>query len=385
MMLNRTAKAAFLVGALLTLLLQGGQVAAGGGFDLWVTLVSFLAPFAVLWVRERGASSSERVVAETMGQQADALTSARSVLDDVVLDSQQQATATEERIDALGKLETTAKSLREALDWAGKAAEEGRTLLLGASSGVDDMGDAAETVLAQLEESTEVVRALDAAVSRLGEDAGSVTSLAERIREIARKTEMLAINAGIEASRAGQEGRGFAVIAREVGGLSQMTGEAVRSINAAVDGLGVGLEAIQGRLSETSERMSTSLEQSRSGIEAAETARCDIESALCSVDAFGEVVIRQNAIFGPMSEMIGDLRRGDTETQRTTTRQLELAERSRDLLSGHLRATGHPGDGMSDESSNERSSEDDSPDAGDSASSRVPEETEDVEGSRTAA
>jgi methyl-accepting chemotaxis protein len=132
-------------------------------------------------------------------------------------------------------------------------------------------------------------------VSRLGEDASRISDVVKVIKEIADQTNLLALNAAIEAARAGEQGRGFAVVADEVRKLAERTASATSEINQMSSKIGdVANNALSG--------MDRVVQTTRQGVVDAETAQSSIKNIQSSfaevssvIDDIASALLEQNA------------------------------------------------------------------------------------------
>ena len=130
-------------------------------------------------------------------------------------------------------IEEVAGNASRAADITRHAQEKGRngaTIIRNSSVQV-------QRLAAQISKAVEVIR-------KLSQDSENITSVLDVIREIADQTNLLALNAAIEAARAGEQGRGFAVVADEVRTLAKRTQQSTEDIQTMITALQTGVSDI---------------------------------------------------------------------------------------------------------------------------------------------
>ncbi|MCF5231225.1 MULTISPECIES: methyl-accepting chemotaxis protein [Pseudomonas] len=161
----------------------------------------------------------------------------------------QAATAVNEMTAAVEEVARNAVSTSEASSQSNQAAREGRDRV------VETVG-AIQTMTQDVQNTALMIEGL----ATQGRDIGKVLDV---IRAIAEQTNLLALNAAIEAARAGEAGRGFAVVADEVRALAHRTAQSTQEIEKMVAGIQSGTgEAVQS-MQQSNQRTQTTLELAR--------------------------------------------------------------------------------------------------------------------------
>lgn len=118
---------------------------------------------------------------------------------------------------------------------------------------------AGEEARGEIQLLTEEVQAAAAAMITLEENSKNIETVLDTIQGIAEQTNLLALNAAIEAARAGEQGRGFAVVADEVRTLAQRTQESTVTIRETIAEFQAGTHEVVGKVTRSNERAETGI------------------------------------------------------------------------------------------------------------------------------
>ncbi|WBA17720.1 methyl-accepting chemotaxis protein [Salinivibrio kushneri] len=161
---------------------------------------------------------------------------------------------------AIHEMSTTANEVASNAEQTARSAQEAEGSCRDGLEVVENNRDAITQLAEQVEQATDVIRELDT-------NSQSINQIISTIQDIAEQTNLLALNAAIEAARAGEQGRGFAVVADEVRVLSQRTHDSTEEIRNMIETLQNTTQRAVDGMTQSNDMATSSVERAASASE----------------------------------------------------------------------------------------------------------------------
>ncbi|MCG8487531.1 MAG: methyl-accepting chemotaxis protein [Chromatiales bacterium] len=263
------------------------------------------------------------------GQLATAAEQVATITEQTGTNITQQKQETEQVATAMNEMTVTVQAVSQdalaASDAAGVANEE-------ANSGdqvVSKTIEAINSLASEVEESA-------SSIEKLQNHSVDIGSILDVIKNIAEQTNLLALNAAIEAARAGEQGRGFAVVADEVRTLAQRTQTSTAEIESLISALQDGSKQAVGMITQSRDLAISTVDQAASAGESLRSITGAVSTIMQMNTQIATASEQQATVANEINRNVVNIQSGSEQTaagaEQTASASLELANLSEELM-----------------------------------------------------
>ncbi|MEH0389135.1 methyl-accepting chemotaxis protein [Vibrio mimicus] len=268
---------------------------ASGDADLTARMENFSVPeFANLSSNfNRFVESLQNIIKRVnqVGQQVVEETNAmsqRAAQVDSLASNQREET--EQVATAMTEMTTTAQEISSNANNAAQSARD-------AEDNATDVHKIVNAAARSVQSLAEEVADASSVIAKLEGDVNNITSSLAVIQDIAEQTNLLALNAAIEAARAGEQGRGFAVVADEVRKLASRTQESTQEIHTMIQQLKSGSDAAVKAMESSQQRSISTVQEANAAAEALQKIQASI-GTIMDMNALIATATEEQSIVG---------------------------------------------------------------------------------------
>ncbi|MGA2159165.1 MAG: methyl-accepting chemotaxis protein [Dehalococcoidia bacterium] len=248
---------------------------------------------------EQIAASSQQV-AKGASDQATSMQQTLSAVEKLVSAISQIAKGAQEQAEMIEKNVQVVNQVSQAINQVSASAKQTTTSSKDTSGAAQKGADMVQNTIKGMENIMKTMDSASEKVSGLGDRSREIGKIVATINDIADQTNLLALNAAIEAARAGEQGRGFAVVADEVRKLAERASASTKEIEELINN-------IQNGVQDTINAMTKGTEEVANGYELATRAGCSLDEILSKSKEMGKEVEQISSATQQLSNMSSEM------------------------------------------------------------------------------
>jgi methyl-accepting chemotaxis protein len=168
----------------------------------------------------------------------------------------------------------------------------------------DEGNESLSRLIGEVGQVESTVREIAGAVTDIVKSTGSITSMTRQVKDIADQTNLLALNAAIEAARAGEQGRGFAVVADEVRKLAEKSSASAGEIDLVTRTLATQADVVRQSIERGLKHIASSQDSMESVAEVLTAASTSVIEVDRGLDAIATATDEQRRVSGEVAQNI---------------------------------------------------------------------------------
>ncbi len=196
--------------------------------------------------------------------------------------------------EAAASVAGTVEELTVSINMIAERTRDAQTETAASGTRAREGGQTIQNTIEQVRAVADVVHAASDEIRKLQAQTGNISSVVSVIREVADQTNLLALNAAIEAARAGEQGRGFAVVADEVRKLAERTAQSTQEIANLIGGIQLGAKGAVDVMEEVVKKVQAGAANAGEAIDAIDAIRLSTDNVQSTVSEISHSIHEQN-------------------------------------------------------------------------------------------